>query len=129
MAESHEENIRLLTGALLELYSEIRDLLLNLPIPLAIPTLVDVIEIKLADVMRSVHKAANLIQDEPIPEGVAAVLEDVLNLWNASAIATMTAIQNEGEPFYSAAGVALGHVDSGVRFVAELFGMMPGGEE
>lgn len=129
MAESHEENSNLLIGALLELHMELRDILLNLPIPLMIPSTVDVSVVRLLAVMRSVHQAAELIADEPIPEGLIVVLVDVLNLWNAAAIATATAQDNEGEPFYSAAGVALGHVDSGVRFVTELLGMLPGTEE
>lgn len=129
MAESHEENSRLLIGALLELHMELRDILLNLPIPLTIPSTADISEIRLLAVMRSVHRAAELVADEPIPEGLTAVLIDVLNLWNAAAIATATAQDNEGEPFYSAAGVALGHVDSGVRFLAELLEMLPGTEE
>ena len=129
MAESHEENKGLLAGALLQIYMELRDTLLSLPIPLAIPTTVEAIETPLAPVMRSVHRAAKVAEDEPLPTAIIAVLIDVLNLWNVAALTTSVALRNEGDLFVDAAGTALAHADSALQLLIELLTDLPGAEE
>jgi hypothetical protein len=129
MAESHEESINLLIGALFEVYMELRDILLSLPIPLQMPTILGMQQVVILKVMQSVHRAAEVIQDQPLPTGVISMLTGTLHLWNAAAVVTCTAEENEGEPFLSAAGELISHVASGVNLTAHLVAGLPEADE